>query len=156
MEKYIVHNPTNAVVSFTLKPNFQPGEFEGVSKHKVRRAVRGAFLPVVIKPHHSLDLVEYAGMPVEDLKANSELHTLLRKGALQLLEATVVETIPDEEEAPEEEAVEEEVKEEEAPKEEEEKPEAPEMPSVPPMPSVPEDLKSPEKQVKKGKGKSKT
>lgn len=155
MEKFIVHNPTNAVVSFTLKPTFKDEDFEGISKHKVRRAVRGAFLPVAIQPHHSLDLVEFSGMSVEDLKANSELHLILRKGALQVLEATIVETVPDEEEAPEEEAVEEEVKEEEAP-EEEEKPEVPEMPSVPPMPSVPEDLKSPEKQVKKGKGKSKT
>lgn len=161
MEKFIVHNPTHSVISFQLKPSFSDEQLGDLAKHKVRRLVRGGAIPVAIQPHHSLDLVEFSGMCIADLQMNSELHLMLRKGVLQILETTTVETIPDEEE-PEEEVVEEkeepkeEVVEEEPPKKEE--PELPTMPSAPPpMPEMPQsELKTTKKVVKKTKDSSKS
>lgn len=97
MEKYIVFNPTSSVISFQLKPNIDLGSLEGVARHKVRRIVRGGFLPVVVQPHTSLDLVEYSGMTLKELKSNSELHILLRKGVLQVIETKLTVEVPDEE-----------------------------------------------------------
>ena len=135
MEKFVVFNPNSAVVSFQLRPLVDLEKLVGMARHKVRRLVRGGFLPVLIKAHTSLDLVEYSGMSVEALKGNIELHRLIRKGALQLMETTLVEEVSDEEiEVFEILEVLDEVKEE-----------------PPKFPSVPKDEEVPKK-VKKKKG----
>ena len=151
MEKYVVFNPTNNVVSFQLKPSYSDEDLADLAKHKVRKLVRGNITPIAVQPHTSVDLVALSGMSVETIRGNSELHLLVRRGALQIMETTIVENIPVEEtqeevvEDPKEaEIVEEEVKEEvqlpEIPKEvvnEEVKPVLPSVPPLPQMPSIP-------------------
>ncbi|MHC4648823.1 MAG: hypothetical protein ACYTBJ_25480, partial [Planctomycetota bacterium] len=124
-----------------LKPLIDLDELEGMARHKVRRIVRGGFLPVIVKPHTSLDLVEFSGMSVEALKGNVELHRHIRNGVLQVMETTLVIEVPDEEIEILEDEIEE-VKEE--PKKEE-----PEK-ALPKFPSVPKDDK-PKKKKKKMK-----
>ena len=158
MEKYVVFNPTNSVISFQLKPSYSDDELAGISKHKVRRLVRGNAIPIAVKPHTSVDLVALSNMSVDVIRNNSELHTLVRQGVLQVMETTIVQEIPDEVEAPKDVLLDEEVFKEEAKEEIKEevklpdpppevKPEIPLVPPVPKMPSIPK--QEPKKGAKK-------
>ena len=93
MEKLVVFNPTNSVVSFQLKPQHDLGALSAMAQHKARKVVRSAFIPVSVQPKTSLDLVAYSGISVKDIKVNTEFYKMIRAGVLQIIETTVVEEV---------------------------------------------------------------
>ena len=93
MESFKVFNPHNLNVSFNVAPSHDFDAFEGMAKHKVRRIIRGSVMPICVRAKQSLDLVEETKLTVEELKANSELNSMLRMGSLVHLKDEVEEPV---------------------------------------------------------------
>jgi len=83
-EKFVVFNPGQGSVSFTLYPKVDlPDE---MSRHKKRRLLRSSAIPVVVTKQSSVDLVELTGMSVADLKEQPELLHMLHSRVPKLFE----------------------------------------------------------------------
>jgi hypothetical protein len=76
MESLVVFNLTNQNVTFTLEQLYTEDDLLEKNYYHRRRIMRKR-VPVTLKPAHSLDLVQFSGLTIKDIKSSTDyLHVV--------------------------------------------------------------------------------
>lgn len=84
-EKLTVFNQGPGTASFRIYPDNTSASKELSQAHS-RKFFRAGIVPIAIPRSQSMDLVAVTGMPVKDLLNNPELHLMIQKGVLRIIE----------------------------------------------------------------------